>query len=206
MPAPVAAAPPSPSASRRVLAGLAVWLALAVAMSLTGGVAAALERLPPPALVGALSLVVLGAVFAVPALRAWARAVPLRALVGYHAVRFVGVAFLVLAARGTLAPEWAVPAGWGDIAVAALALVVAAVACPPASRGPWWVMLVWNTFGLLDILFVLGSGARMALADPSALTPLTRFPLALLPSFVVPLIVVTHVLIFWRLLRERPAA
>jgi hypothetical protein len=202
MPAPVA---PSPSVHRRVLVGLAAWFVLALVVSASGTVAAVVPRVPPPVFVGGLAALALAAMFAVPALRAWAAAVPLRALVGYHAVRFVGIAFLVLAARGALAPEWAVPAGWGDVAVAALALVVAAVACPPATRGRRLAVLAWNAFGLLDILFVLGSGARLALADPDALEPLTRLPLALLPTFVVPLILVTHVLIFWRLFRERPA-
>jgi len=34
-----------------------------------------------------------------------------------------------------------------------------------------------------------------------------RFPLSLLPTIIVPLpfVLVTHVLVFWRLLRERPA-
>jgi hypothetical protein len=197
--------PGAASTHRRVLVGLAVWLALAVVASVTGAVAALLARVPPPAFIGALTLAVLVAVAAVPALRAWAEEVPLRLLVGYHAVRFVGIAFLVLAARGALAPAWAVPAGWGDIAVAALALVVAAFACPPTTRGRWLAVLLWNALGLFDILFVLGSGARLYATEPTALEPLTRFPLALLPTFVVPLVLVTHLLIFRRLSRERPA-
>ena len=192
----------SSSATRLVLVILGVWFALALVVSLTGGAEALFVRVLPPPVVGVLAVLALVAVFAVPRLRTWAETVPLRVLVSYHMVRFVGIAFLVLAARGALAEEWAVPAGWGDIAVAVLALVVAALACPPTTRSRWVAVTAWNAFGLADILFVLSSAVQ--LADPTQLAPLTQFPLNLIPLFVVPLILVTHVLIFWRLLREHP--
>src|SRR5206468_6016109 len=56
----------------------------------------------------------------VPALRDWIGALPIRALIGINAFRFIGAWFLVIAARGELAPVFANRAGWGDIATAAL--------------------------------------------------------------------------------------
>jgi hypothetical protein len=41
----------------------------------------------------------------------------------------------------------------------------------------------------------------MALADPASMGPLRTLPLSLLPTFLVPLIIASHVLIFWRLYR-----
>lgn len=44
---------------------------------------------------------------------------------------------------------------------------------------------------------------RLGLADMDQMAALTAFPFSLLPTFIVPLIIVTHVLIFVRLWRMR---
>ena len=58
-------------------------------------------------------------------------------------------------------------------------------------------------FGFLDILFVVANAARHFLADPAQLAPLTRLPLSLLPTYFVPLIVLSHLAIFSRLRASR---
>ena len=59
--------------------------------------------------------------------------------------------------------------------------------------------LVWNIAGFADILFVVSTAARLGLAEPQSMKALTEFPLALLPTFLVPIIIATHLLIFFRL-------
>ncbi len=186
-------------ASRLVWGVLGVWLLLALALALSG----VLERVLPPVFAFGFTGLALAALAFVPALRAWAETVPLRWLVLYHTVRFVGIVFLVGAAQAWLPAGWAVPAGWGDIAVAVLALPVARWACPVTNRGRWWAVVAWNTVGLLDILFVLISAVRLVGVADNPLLPLAQFPLALIPTFLVPLILVTHLLIYWRLAKER---
>ncbi len=140
------------------------------------------------------------------AVRAWVLTVDIRALVLFHLVRFVGVWFLVLYARGELPYAFAVPGGWGDIAAAIGAILVAALCVPVRGRGRWWALLAWNAFGLIDILSVVMSGLRSELAAPGSMRKLTEFPLSLLPMFFVPLIIASHVFIFLRLralMRER---
>ena len=191
----------------RVLAVvLGIWFLAALAVSVSG----VLYRVPAP-VVGAVnaalvSLSLLAAFFVRP-LRAWVQSLPLRGLVLFHVTRFVGVAFLVLYASGTLPGEFALFAGWGDIAVAASALAVVSLAVPVTDRLRWWAVLAWNVFGLLDILNVLRMAVRLGLADMDQIAVMTAFPMSLLPTFLVPLVIVTHVLIFVRLwqLRSRPA-
>lgn len=184
--------------SRRVLITLAIWLAAAVALGLSG-----LYRDVPAPVIGATNVILvalsLAAVFRIPALRAWAERVSLRGLVLYHTVRFVGVAFLMAYADGLIPGVFAIVAGWGDIAVAVSAIAVAVWAVPVTTAGRWWVVMAWNVFGLLDILMVLGNGMRLGLGDAASMNWITTFPWMLLPTIIVPLVIVSHVLIFGRL-------
>jgi hypothetical protein len=40
-------------------------------------------------------------------------------------------------------------------------------------------------------------------ADPDSMSALLRLPLSLLPTFLVPILIGSHVLLFWRLWPER---
>ena len=164
-----------------------------------------LQRLPPaalPAVIFGLVAVLLYALFRVAVLRAWIMALDLRALVLVHLTRFVGIYFLILHQRGELPYAFAIPAGIGDIVVAVMALPVAFA---PLAEGPRRrAVVIWNTVGLVDILLVIASAARLNLAAPGELRALTHLPLSLLPTFLVPLIIVTHVIIYVRTSRAQP--
>jgi hypothetical protein len=96
--------------------------------------------------------------------------------------------------HGQLPFAFAVLGGWGDIVVATLALVL--LVLRPNSRA---IYQVWNALGFADILFVVSTATRLALSDPASMATLLRFPWSLLPTFIVPLIIFTHVVIFLRL-------
>lgn len=64
------------------------------------------------------------------------------------------------------------------------------------TRGQEIALLVWNASGLLDILLVLSRGIRMFLADPAFGEGFARLPLALLPTFIVPLVIASHIVLF----------
>jgi hypothetical protein len=140
--------------------------------------------------------------------RAWVDGLDLRALVLFHVTRFVGIYFLVLYRRGELAYEFAVPGGIGDIVVAALAVVV--VLLPLTHSNQLRAIYVWNVIGFIDILLVVIAAARLGLAGGFGLRPLTYLPLSLLPTFLVPLIIASHLAIFARLRKlekgEQPPA
>jgi hypothetical protein len=82
--------------------------------------------------------------------------------------------------------------------VASLALVL--LILRPNSRA---IYQIWNMLGLADILFVVVTATRLALADPASMATLLRFPLSLLPTFIVPIIIFSHVVIFLRLKGNR---
>ena len=179
---------------------LLVWLAVALALGASGR----LQSLRPPVpqlVLGGLTAAVLLSAVVWGGFRIWLFGLGYRQLVAFHLTRFVGAYFLVLYARGQLPWAFAVPGGWGDIAVAAWALVL--VLLVPKLEARPGVVGAWNAVGLLDILFVAGTATRLALANPDSMSALLHLPLSLLPTFLVPLIIATHVIIFWRLWAER---
>jgi hypothetical protein len=152
---------------------------------------------PPPFFVaGGVLLCVIFLIF-VPGFASWAKTVDIRVILALHLVRFVGFYFLWLAGQGRLEPFFAKTAGIGDIiaAVGALALILV-----PTTRGPKG-LLIWNIFGLADILFVVFNAARLVMQDPANLAEFFHLPLGLLPTFIVPLIIVSHLVVFLRLRR-----
>jgi hypothetical protein len=155
----------------------------------------------PQLVIGFLTVLSLAIVLLVPSFRSWADGVSFRALVSLHLSRFVGAYFLVLAQKGMLARDFAVPAGWGDIAVATLALALI-VAVPPDTVARRRIYIGWNIIGLIDILLVVGNAARIGMLDHLSMQPLLHLPLSLLPTFLVPVIITSHILLFRRLLRS----
>jgi hypothetical protein len=157
--------------------------------------------IPPPAIIGALTLTLLVALASSASMRRHVRSFGIRSFVAFHITRVAaGAYFLVLYSRGALPAEFALPAGWGDIAVGIGALIVAVSCIPLRSSWQQIALLTWNAFGLVDILFVLSSGIRLFLRDAAILSRFMELPLSLLPTFVVPIVLVSHVLIFiwWR--------
>jgi hypothetical protein len=194
--------PSSDSGWRYIVVGI-VWLLAALALGASGHVASWRPPVPQVVLVG-LTALVLVAFVSLPRFHGWLRVLDLRWLVALHLTRFVGAYFLVVYYRdGALPRAFAVPGGWGDIIVATLALglLVAAGRLEPQRM----LVGLWNTLGLIDILFVVATATRLALADPDSLNALLRLPLSLLPTFLVPLIIADHVVVFWRLSTPEPS-
>lgn len=184
-----------------LLVRIIFWLWFAAAV--LAGHFLVLQRLPAPAVPGmvfTLTALLLLAYFRLPGVRAWVDALPLRRLVLVHVTRFVGIVFLVLYHRGQLPYAFAVPGGIGDIVIATFALPVALAPLEDSSR--LRAINIWNVAGLADILFVVITAIRINLADPAEMQALTHLPLSLLPTFLVPLLIATHVIIFTRISRS----
>ena len=183
--------------------GLWVWLIAA----LIAGRFELLKPWPLPAvqavLFGLTALLLLGCL-RLPRLRDWINGLDLRALVAFHLTRFVGVYFLILYRRGELPRDFAVKGGLGDILVASFALLICVVPLREALRRR--AITIWNVVGFLDIMMVVFYAARHGLAGNVQMKLLTVLPLSLLPTFIVPVIIASHLLIFLRLRRpDAPA-
>ena len=186
----------NPPSGRLYLAIGAAWLVIALVLGATGRIA----RLHPPApqlVLAGLTVLLLGCGAAFTGFRAWLRQLDVRRVLSLHLTRYVGLCFLLLYRRGELPYAFAVPAGWGDILVATLALIILARVPVPEHRPH--VLLGWNILGFADLLLVVGTAARLAILDPPSMQALSRLPLSLLPTFLVPLLLASHVLLFWRI-------
>jgi hypothetical protein len=178
---------------------LVVWLIVALLVSVAG----LLHQVPiPMPMLGAvITVVLLGLLIAWPAWRRRALAGGLRPLIAIHLTRFVGFYFLGLYSLGVLPRNFAVPAGWGDVIIAVLAIVLLLIGDLSAG-GRRLFLLVWNLLGLLDILMVVSLAMRIAIADPGFQNAFASLPLSLLPTYIVPLVIASHALIVYRLSRS----
>ena len=151
----------------------------------------------PPQLIFGISVLLafvvwglIGARYFWPALRDRPRTEALRPVLLLHAFRFVGLAFLV---PGVVSPDlpagFAQPAAYGDLATSLLALL--AIAMLGSRRGPsssW----VFNIVGTVDLLYAFYQGDRLGVGIAPGLQGAAYF----IPTVVVPLLLVTHVLVF----------
>ncbi len=161
-----------------------------------------LQRLPAPAaqlILFGLTAVLLFAYFRLKPLREWIDRIDLRSIVLMHASRLVGIYFLLLYRDGALPYAFAVPGGIGDIVVAVSALLIVFLPLGYERRSRF--ITIWNVVGFTDILLVIFTAVRLNLTAPWSVRALTQLPLCLLPTFLVPLIVATHVVIFVRVAR-----
>ena len=173
---------------------LAIWLLISLAIGYTGLLARV--PLPPPAIAIAMTAVIL-VVWRIPAVRRHVRRGGPAPLVAFHLTRaFAGAYFLYLLSRGELPAEFARVAGWGDIVIAIGAVSVLRFCIPVLTRGQEIALLAWNAAGLIDILLVLSRGIRLFMADPAIGDLFVQLPLALLPTFVVPLVIASHIVLF----------
>jgi hypothetical protein len=140
---------------------------------------------------------IVAALYIWPRLKAMRREDALLPLVVPHMFRFVGLSFLV---PGVVAPSlpsaFAAPAAYGDL-VAAILAIIATLAL--AARTAWAIAAVWlfNIWGAADLLNNFYQGLIGVGLEPGALGAAY-----FIPTLVVPPLLVTHVMIFWLLLRR----
>jgi hypothetical protein len=150
--------------------------------------------------VSLLSFTLIMVWYIVPRLSKQPRVQALLPLVLLHTFRSAGlVALLPQVMGGALPPVFAVPAAYGDLLTAGLALLAAfMLRLRPGLALPF--VWLFNLVGITDLLFAMYQGVVIGLPF---------FHLGVywyIPTLYVPLLLVSHVIIFWVLLRSVPSA
>jgi hypothetical protein len=149
-------------------------------------------------IVGAfLAFSVLTGLYILPWLRKLPRLEALRILTLIHAFRFMGLSFLI---PGVVSPNltsiFSILAAWGDFGAAVLALLSLAAL---TRRWLFAVPLVWlfNIWGSIDLLNAYYQGTTLRI-NPG------EFGAAYyIPTMLVPLLLISHSLIFWLLAQPK---
>ncbi len=116
-------------------------------------------------------------------------------LVFLHTFRHLGLVFLVPSVvSSSLPPAFARPAAYGDLTTALLAFLSLVALW---KRWPAALILVWifNTLGTLDFAYAYYQGTRLMVPD---LLGSAWY----IPTFLVPALLITHVMIFTMLVRQ----
>jgi hypothetical protein len=174
------------------------WFLLTLALASVDAYRAAADRIPTiqygifvPILIGGLLI------WRSPRLARIIDAVPQHWLIGVQLYRALGVIFLILYATGKMPGLFAWPAGLGDVLAGILAPVVA-IAYRRGPRENADLVIAWNLFGLADLVVAVTAGLLtspspfqlFAFDLPNELV--SRFPLVLVPVFLVPVSVLLH--------------
>ena len=114
-----------------------------------------------------------------------------RVLTIVQAWRIAGFVFLVLYAYKILPGQFALPAGWGDIAIGATAPLVALKLANPLHRKSF---IFWQLLGIADLVNAVGMGVAARFINPHgiATSAMTVLPMSLIPTFAVPLFLILH--------------
>jgi hypothetical protein len=148
-------------------------------------------------LLGFLAWGLVAARYIWPALRVRSGPERFRPILLLHSFRFVGLAFLV---PGVVGPElstaFARPAAYGDLIACLLALTALGVLRTRIAPVVLWVFNLWGTGDLLYAYYEGVVGARLEAGQLGA----GYF----IPTALVPLLLITHGLVFRMLLQPEP--
>jgi hypothetical protein len=204
----------APARSRYTTAGalsaaLIAWLAVAQYIGSANIYFANTETAVPTVLFG-LMIPLIAAAIALRlsgSIASLVSAIPLPWIVAAQVYRVGGGIFLVLWADGRLPWQFALPAGIGDVTTGCLAVVVATSLARKAA-GARRAAYLWCLFGIADLVVAIAMGGMtapgrahlFALEAPNLL--ISSYPLVMTPTFAVPLALMLHGLVLWRLRRE----
>ncbi len=195
---PIALATSSHSLRKTAAAVVVAWFIAALCASALG-LFDSVSR--PPALLGAAA--VLPPVLFWLARRRWrsfdafvAAASP-ALLTLFQTWRIGGIVFVALYHRDLLPGAFALPAGWGDVAVGATAPLAAWLA-RKRTRAARAIFVAWHIVGMADLAMAVSLGVLSSdtplgvLADGVTTRLMGQFPLSVIPTFFVPLLAILH--------------
>jgi hypothetical protein len=126
-----------------------------------------------------------------------------RTLTFVQSWRILGFVFVLLQAYRVLPSIFALPAGYGDMAIGATASLVAWKLANPSHRNSF---ILWQVLGIADLVMAVSLATTARLLSPhySSMVAMTVLPLSLVPTFIVasvnliwPLLIVSFGPTFW---------
>src|SRR5262249_16863744 len=190
-------------ADRLALAGIVgAWIGLSGAVAGAGALSNPVTVL---AMFATPLVAIVALALAFPTVRLALNSVPLPLLVGLNTIRLGGVLFVLLADAGRLAGPFPYIAGWGDFTTGALAIPAAWLAARDISFQNR-LIVVWNTFGMLDLIvgvtlaLISRNGSPLQLIHAGVGTAaMQSLPWAFVPTVLVPFFLIAHGAIFARM-------
>lgn len=178
---------------------LAAWLALAVTASALGifhaGSPLAFHLPIALGLFVALPLLLFAGWYALsPGFRGFVHSLDARTVTILHSWRLGGFVFLILYSHGILPGRFALPAGWGDIFIGATAWLAATYL-----TGRRTAYIAWQLLGVTDLVIAVAMGVLSSPGLgilPGGVTSdaMSTLPLSLVPTFIVPLLLIFHII------------
>lgn len=117
-------------------------------------------------------------------------------LIALQTYRIVGIAFLLGMTQGLLDPAFAIPAGIGDILIGVTAIPFAIFLWKGYSWSKYAVV-VWSVLGIADLVNAVSIG--LIINPDFSTSTVATFPWILFPTVAVPLGLVLHGVILYRL-------
>jgi hypothetical protein len=142
---------------------------------------------------------VVTALYIWPELQARSRIEALRPLLALHGFRFIGLSFLVPGVVSADLPmAFARNAAYGDLVAAILALLALSALRSKLGIALAWIFNIWGSLDLLNAFYVANATGLLAGQLGAAY---------FIPTAIVPLLLITHGLVFRILLQhDRPTA
>jgi len=131
-------------------------------------------------------------IYLIPHLHQLSDRVLIQPILLFHSLRHLGLMFLSSGAvLSGMPPAFAVPAAIGDLITAILA-VIALIAVRKQSANKTALLWIFNVFGTLDLLYAVSMGTLHNIGPFMGAS-------YWIPSFWVPMLLVTHYIVFLRL-------
>lgn len=194
------------NARRWIIAGVVVWTASIVAGAATGRFTPGTPGIViQPPVIFAVAAVTLSIAWGFsPQFRRAMLSIPLQTLVGLNVLRILGVFFVLQYLTHALGAPFGPVAGLGDTitGLAAISLAISIARGSLRRSSVAW----WNAFGALDLFAALALGAlsqdgvpfRVFFGEPG-LTAMTQLPSVIVPTILVPIYLLIHLTVAYRL-------
>ncbi len=199
--------PPGTALGRIAFRAALIWFLVALGLGATGALEAGPDD-PPWALVAAAAAPLIAACLLYLRfgdVRRFALALDARNVTLAQTLRLAGLAFVFVGPGAGLPQLFAAVAAWDALLIGATAPFVAFVmlAHRPAPKGTF---ALWNVLGLFDLgvlsalVVVTGPSAWGRLAGEATAAAMAALPLSLVPTFLVPLFAILHLIAFVQVL------